>query len=389
MEGIPHFDPIEATVDGHLLTLFVSGADRLAALIGMIDRAERTLRLFFYIFGHDETSLSVRAALIRARQRGVKVWLLVDGFGTAERDDAVYQPLIDAGAVFARFHSRWGRKYLLRNHQKIVIADEARALIGGTNIVGHYFSDDPAGESWHDLLLSIEGPAVARLTTYFDGLRRWMLGRHQRIRGLIHILSRRSDGAGRLRWLFNGPFRRLSPLTRRIMRDIDAAEQLDMIQAYFSPNWGMLRRLARVVRRGGRFRLITAARSDNSTTVSAARHCYRRLLRHGAEILEYCPQMLHMKLIVADNIVYIGSANFDMRSLFINAEIMLRIEDDDFADRMRGFVTVHVPWSAAITRAEHRKRSSWFARARWLLSYFIVSSVDFTVTRTLTLRRRR
>ena len=85
------------------------------------------------------------------------------------------------------------------------------------------------------------------------------------------------------------------------------------------------RRLANVEKRGGDMRLISAARSDNFATVAAARHCYRRLLRNRIRIFEYQPQMLHVKLIVADNTVYIGSANFDMRSLYINGEVMVRI----------------------------------------------------------------
>lgn len=387
MAQIPYFGPIETSIDGHKFKLVVSGADRLALLIELIQGAQSSLRLFFYIFGDDEIAHRVRDALVAACGRGVKVWLLVDGFGCAERPDSVYQPLIDAGAEFARFYPRWGRRYLLRNHQKIVIADEAIAIVGGSNVVEHYFTDDPAGGSWHDLFLRIEGPAVARLTRYFDGLKRWMVSPRPRLQGLIHLLSRRSDRSGALRWLFNGPFRTISPLTRAIRDDIARAKRIDMIQAYFSPNWGTLRRLARVEQRGGEVRLITAARSDNTTTVSAARHCYRRLLRNRIEIYEYLPQMLHMKLIVADDAVYVGSANFDMRSLYINGEIMIRINDAAFANKMRAFVSGHLPYCDGITREEHKARSSWFARMRWLIAYFIVSSVDFTVTRTISLRR--
>jgi cardiolipin synthase A/B len=383
----PRYDPVEAVVDGHALRVTVTGADRLAALLDLINGAQASLRLFFYIFGDDETANIVRDALIAARQRGVKVWLLVDGFGCTDRPDSVYQPMIDEGVVFARFHSKFGRRYLLRNHQKIVVADEARALVGGSNIVGHYFADDPEGNSWHDLYVTVEGPAAARLARYFDGLRRWMLSDRPSLRGLVHILSRRSEQQGSLRWMFNGPFRRISPLTLAVKRELEAVAQLDMIQAYFAPNWGMLRRLRRIGRRGGQFRMVTAARSDNRTTISAARHCYRRLLTSGATLFEYSPQMLHMKLIVADDVVYLGSANFDMRSLFINAEIMLRVEDSAFASKIRALFEAHLPTSDEITRAEHRARSTPLARFRWLVSYFLVSTLDYTVTRRFTLRR--
>lgn len=388
MAQIPYFEPIDAEVDGHRLRLAIAGRDRLALLLETIEDAQSTLRLFFYIFGNDAAAERVRAALIAARARGVKVWLMVDGFGSATWPDDVFGPLIDAGVHFSRFNPRWGRRYLLRNHQKIVVADGVRALVGGSNVLDQYFTDDPAGNSWHDLTLRIEGPAAARLALYFDGLRRWMVSDHPSLRRLLHTLSRRSDKTGRLRWLFNGPFSRLSPLTRSLRQDIASAIRLDMIQAYFAPNWGMLRRLANVEKRGGNMRLISAARSDNLATVSAARHCYRRLLRNRIRIYEYRPQMLHMKLIVIDDAVYIGSANFDMRSLYLNGEVMIRIEDSGFANRLRGLVDAHVPYCDEISRNEHRARSTWLSRMRWLIAYFIVSTVDFTVTRTISLRRR-
>lgn len=388
MGQIPYFEPIEAEVDGHKLKVVISGRERLALLLALIDGARSTLRICFYIFGNDDVAARVRSALAAARSRGVRVWLLVDGFGSANWPDPVFQPLIDAGVVFSRFNPRWGRGYLLRNHQKMVIADNACAIIGGSNVLGHYYSDAPDGSSWHDLFLSIEGPAVVRLARFFDGLRRWTVSERPTLRMLLHIFSRRSDRSGPLRWLFNGPFSRLSPLTRTLRQDIAAASRLDMIQAYFSPNWGTLRRLANVEKRGGEMRLISAARSDNMTTIFAARHCYRRLLRNRIRIFEYVPQMLHMKLIIVDDAVYIGSANFDMRSLYINGENMIRVDDAGFADRMRGLVSAHIPHCTEITSAEHKARSTWFARLRWLLSYFIVSTVDFTATRSISLKRR-
>jgi cardiolipin synthase A/B len=386
MEGLPQFAPIEAEVEGHRLTLLTSGANRLAALLGMIDGARESLRLFFYIFSEDDVATQVRDALIAAVGRGVKVTLLVDGFGTPDHGGSFFQPLIASGAAFERFVPRWGRRYLLRNHQKIVVADKARAIIGGSNVSASYYADDPLGKSWHDLSLIIEGPATLRLSRYFDSLARWMKGDTGGFRRLIRLFQRRSEAKGVLRWLYNGPFRRMSPLTHAIRKDLDSATQVDLIQAYFAPNWGMLRKLARVSRRKGRLRIITAAHTDNRTTVAAARHCYRRLLRNGAEIAEYQPQMLHAKLIVADNAVYIGSANFDMRSLYINGEIMLRIENADFAERVRGLVAAHMPWCDPITGQEHRAHSTPFARLRWLVAYFLVSSVDFTITRRLNLR---
>ncbi len=388
MHALPHYPAFSSEVDGHCLTVSVSSKDRLNAILALIREAQKSLRLFFYIFGNDEVASQVKRALIEARARGVSVSLLIDGFGSSDCPDSAFAALIESGCTFGRFNSKWGRRYLLRNHQKIIVADGSRALVGGTNIASSYFNDGANGNGWHDLCVTVDGPAAARLEDYFDTLKAWALGKNRSMRGLVHILAGHSDKDGPIRWVLGGPFQRLSPMTRSIKSDIDAAKSLAMAQAYFAPNWGMLRRLGRVVAdRAGKVLLVTAARSDSGTTISAARHCYHRLLQRGVSVYEYLPQKLHMKLIIADDVVYLGSANFDMRSLFINTEIMLRVKDAAFAAKMRVLLDSHLPYSDEITPAVHGARATLLTRARWLLAYFLVSTVDFTVTRRINLRR--
>ena len=90
-------------------------------------------------------------------------------------------------------------------------------------------------------------------------------------------------------------------LARRIVSDIDRAKKLDMVAAYFSPSRAMLRRIGDVAARGGEAAVLTAAKSDNTATIAAARHTYTRLLRRGVEMYEFDQCRLHMKLIVVDD----------------------------------------------------------------------------------------
>ena len=90
-----------------------------------------------------------------------------------------------------------------------------------------------------------------------------------------------------------------------------------------------------------------------------------------------------MKLIIIDDVVYIGSANFDMRSLFVNVEVMLRIADAGFAEQMRGFVAELAGDCDVITPAVHKTRGTFLTRLRWTLSWFVVGLADYTVTRRL------
>ncbi len=371
------FEPV--TLDGHRLTVIVDGEARLAQLLALIDGARESLRLCYYILADDTVGLAVRESLIDACNRGVVVRLLIDGFGSSTLPESFLDPLREAGAQIDRFLPRMGRRYLLRNHQKILIADAKRALVGGANIAEDYYRDTH-GPAWHDLQLLIEGPRAADLATYCDALQAWMKSRKQGIRRLQGLIASGSNHTGALQWKLGGPFERLSPYARSLRTDLDNATEVDMIQAYFAPEFTYLRRLGRVARRGTA-RVMTAALSDNTTTIGAARHCYGLLLRRGAKIYEYTAAKLHMKLIVADDVVYIGSANYDTRSLFLNLEIMVRIEDAAFAGRMRDFCSTEMATGLEITSGWLKRVSGPFRRLRWFLAWFLFSTIDYTITR--------
>lgn len=368
------------TVDAHDLTVIIDGEARLSGVLKLIERARHSLRLCYYIFAEDAVGTLVRESLIDACNRGVTVSLLLDGFGASKLPDSFLEPLREAGASIDRFLPRMGRRYLLRNHQKMLIADEERVLIGGANIAEDYYRKDAEAGYWHDLSLIVEGPKAKELAIYFDALVNWTRSRKQGVRRLQALLAASSDHQGALRWTLGGPFERLSPLARALRSDLETASRVDMIQAYFAPEFSYLRRLGRVARRG-EAHIMTAALSDNTTTIGAARHCYGLLLRRGARIFEYQKSKLHMKLIVVDNAVYIGSANYDTRSIFLNLEIMLRIEEAGFADRMRAFCRAEMAESQPITQGWLKQVSGPFRRLRWFLAWFLFSTVDYTITR--------
>ena len=370
-------------VAGNRLRLLTEGPARLEALEELIDRATRSLRLLYYIFSTDTAGTRVRDALTRAAGRGVTVALIVDGFGSAVDDDFL-APLRAAGAEVCRFLPHWGRRYLLRNHQKLALADGesegARALIGGFNVEDDYFGT--GGDAWRDLGLLIEGPAARRITRYFDRLHAWTGRPDATIRALRRTLNGSSETQGEVRWLIGGPTRSLSPWARAVKREMHRAARLDILAAYFAPNPAMLRTIERVAKRGGEARVITAARSDNSGTVMAARHTYASLLKRGVRVFEYQAAKLHSKLFVIDDVVHIGSANFDIRSLYLNCELMLRIEDKAFADALRAHVAHEIADSREITHAAHRA-TRVIDRVRWTFAYFMVAIVDGNVSRRL------
>lgn len=371
-------------VDGNTLSLLTEGPARLDALIALIDGAEHSLKLLYYIYADDEAGARVQAALLAAAGRGVVTKLVIDGFGSdAAVRDKLFDQLERAGIGVCAFHPRWGRRYLLRNHQKMAIADDARAIVGGFNVASDYFDPDPE-KAWRDLGLEVDGPAARQLAGYFDALEAWTRRPRARMRELRRALRWWSDADGHVRWLLGGPIRRLSPWTTSLRADMRAAASLRMIAAYFAPNPAMLRRLDRIGQRGTAS-IITAAKSDNATTISAARFTYPGLLRKGVRIFEYFPSKLHTKLIVIDDVVYVGSANFDMRSLYLNLEVMLRIENRDFAAFATRYFEGECANSTEQRLAQYRGMRTWTAKARRALAYFVVAVLDFNVTRRLNL----
>ena len=372
-------------VDGNRLIVLPDGPDRLEAILNLVGTATTSLRLLYYMFAGDWSGRRVRDALLAARQRGVAVSILIDDFGSSANPDNFFASLRAAGATVCRFHPAWGRRYLLRNHQKMLLVDgegpDSRVLIGGFNIEDDYFQPSDEG-GWRDIGLIVNGPAAARLTPYYDALMAWALRKRARIRELRAIIERYSESSGPLQWQFGGPMRRVSPWAQSTARDLAQGCDVEVVAAYFAPPWSMLKRIARVGMKG-RARIITASKSDNTATIFAARFTYNQLMKRGVEIYEYQRTKLHSKLLVFDDEVHIGSSNFDIRSLYLNMEMMLRVSDAEFASLMRLYFEGELDDSLAITADAWRKRRTLLNRIKWALSFFLVTAVDYSVTRRL------
>lgn len=378
--------PIRAEVAGNLLEALETGEARLEALMALITGARRSIKMLMYMFNPDDVGVMVRDALVDAARRGVDVKVLIDGFGSAA-PPRFFAAIDDSGGEYCVFNPSYGRRYLLRNHQKLVVADEEVAIIGGANVDDTYMTDT-GPRHWRDLWLRIAGPEAAIASRYFDSLFRWSTRKDSKLRSLRRMVGHYSEWRGLLQWKFSGPLSMRNSWWRSIGRDIRRGSRLDMIFAYFAPPGTMLRRIGRLGRRG-RARIITAARSDNNATIAAARHSYSRLLRRHVEMYEYQPAKLHTKVAIVDDIVHIGSSNFDYRSFYLNLEIMLRVCDAGFASAMRAYFERELEGCKWITPALHKRRANPWRRLKWAISHFLVNVMDYTVTRRLNFRAER
>lgn len=373
--------PIEAEVEGNHLRLLPCGSDRGAAIIDLIDRAEESVRILIYMFDPDEEGTKIRDALAAAAARGVRVTTIIDDFGSKDAKDEFFEPINSAGGDHCMFHPRAGRRYFIRNHQKLAIADGRIALIGGANFNKDYLSDD-LDTCWRDLWLRIEGPAVDHAARYYDALDQFTKTGDSSTKRLRRIICDFSQSDGKLRWLFGGPRPPVSPMLAAITGDIGRADRLDLIAAYFSPSRALLKRIGAVASRG-EANVLTAGKSDNDATIAAARHTYRRLLKRKVGIYEWTKCKLHTKLLLLDDISYVGSSNFDFRSLYINLEMMLRIEDENFTNQLREFARAEMADSVHFTPAYYKRQAGWWNRLKWAISRWLTTTMDYTVSRRL------
>jgi cardiolipin synthase len=181
--------------------------------------------------------------------------------------------------------------------------------------------------------------------------------------------------------LLGGPGRGVNPIRSALNRDLATARNVQITQAYFLPTWRIRRSLTRIVRRGGSAELILAGKSDVALSQLAGRSVYRRLLKSGVKIHEYEPQILHAKLLILDDVVYVGSSNLDPRSLSINYELMIRFSNKQMAGEARELFADALRHSRRIDFETWRRACSFWTRLKQRWAYFVLVRVDPYVAR--------
>lgn len=369
-------------VPGLSLEFLPAGQHRLDALLDIIARAKSSLKIFYYMFQSDVSGTKVRDALLAASKRGVRVQIVLDRFGTDSKA-SFFQPIVENGGHFSFFNAHWGARYLIRNHQKIVIRDDEEAMTGGANVSDHYFAP-PGDNGWCDMGVRLSGSVIEQLVEWFSHMLDWSGDGSAHYTSIRKMVRDHDPGDGDVQMLVGGPTSAPSNWARRVKQDLGRARRVDLVMAYFSPPRSFRRLIRRIAERG-EVRIMTAGKSDNTTTIGASRALYGGLLKSGCKVLEFEACKLHAKLIVIDDIVYFGSANFDHRSIRLNLELMFRVRNADLAKRMRE----HIDWmergAREITQEWHDKRATLFAKLKWWSGWFLVSVLDYTVSRRLNL----
>jgi cardiolipin synthase len=353
-----------------------TGAEAYRRILPAIAAAKTSIRFEMYIFRADDAGESFRTALTQAAQRGLRVQLLLDGLGAGGLSSDYWAGLVAAGGEVHLFNPLSVRGFLFRNHRKMILLDDAVAFVGGFNVADEY-NGDGVTHGWRDLGWEVQRPdAVKQLAAAFDGMFRAYDLQHRLLQRMRRPLHRRTPYSVRGPVLLGGPRLMRHPFRTSLLRALKQAKNVQLISGYFVPNFRLRRALRAVARRGGNVEIILAGKSDVPIAQTAARALYGSLLRAGVKIHEYQPQILHAKMAVVDDVVYVGSANLDIRSFGINYELMVRVQDDQLAGEARAIFAADLAHSLEITRAEWRASRGWLTRLRGHWAVFFFTKID-------------
>lgn len=316
---------------GNRVHLHATGEEGYAALVELIEGASDDIRIATFILHPDEVGKDIIKRLGRRAAEGVDVRLLLDGVGSFSTGKNALAPLTSKGGRVAFFlpviHRPFRGRTNLRNHRKIAIADGQRVIAGGTNIASEYIGPTPEEGRWRDLSFLLEGPAVRH---YEDVFRMdWAFATGEMLEPRPesgHPVA--GDGEGAIVQVVpSGPDVPGDPLYDAILSAAFAAKRrLWFITPYFVPDDALAQALSLSAHRGIDLRILMPARS-NHLMADLVRGTYLRDIQEaGGKILLYTKGMVHAKIMLMDDdLAMVGSANIDMRSLYLNYETAMFI----------------------------------------------------------------
>jgi cardiolipin synthase A/B len=367
---------------GNRLMLLRNGEQYFPALVGAVDAAREEVFLETYIFADDETGSLVADALARAAARGVRVHLLIDGFGAREFAPRFRRLLTEAGVrvlVYRPNVSPWTlrRDRLRRMHRKLASVDAALAFVGGINVTDDV---DAAGTAppRYDFAVRVEGPLCADVRREAADLwQRVATAAQQPPAGPAPAAAPVHARGQRAALVVRDSVRHRRDIERAYLAMIDAArEEVVIANAYFFPGRRFRRALLRAARRGVRVVLLLQGRVEYVLQYYAARALYGTLIEGGVSIYEYRSSFLHAKVAVFDCChACVGSSNIDPFSLLLAREANVFVADAGFAVELRASLEDAMRnGSSALPRLQWERQPLWQRVLSWV-GYGIVRAL--------------
>ncbi len=382
-----HLPPLRAA---HQVQLLQGGQALFPEMVRLIARSVHEIRIETYIFHFDASGEQVAGALVQAAQRGVAVYLVMDGVGTpavpkewARRFDEAgvhWHIFLPLGSLGLLIPSRWRRL-----HRKLCVIDGQVAFCGGINVLDDWFDPNHGALSAprFDFAVRVNGPLVRsvhevmvqfwwRLQAVRDAKNVDLAASWRDLEEAVRLALQAEGGKGygagasasggtRAALLLRDNLRHRSRIERAYRKAIgEAHEEIIIANAYFQPGRKLRQALIHAAQRGVRVRLLLQGRYEYFMQYHAVRMVYGVLLRAGIEIYEYEPSFLHAKVAVIDRRwATVGSSNLEPLSLLLAREANVVVVDEHFARELRARL-VH-----AMEREGRRVDPAAYAHRPW------------------------
>lgn len=359
-------------LSGNEFQLLVDGEQCGEAFLAAIAQARTQILFEMYLIESGRFASLLIDALLQAAERGVKVYMLVDHFGSNGLSGEDRARLRHPGIQLVWYNPIRLLKRLTnfhRDHRKLIVIDQSVAFVGGFCITDKFWAARNPSEkrgnipnAWLDVAVRIEGPVIGQWQDLF--CQTWSRTAEKPLQLPALYTPIVGTMSGRVAWanghLHQGILREFLSRTRK------ATRQVWIATPYFVPSRRIRRTLLRAAKRGVDVRvLLPGPKTDHPGVRFAAWRYYKQLLHHGVRLYEYQPRFIHAKIILVDDWVSIGSCNLDHWNQRWNLEANQEVLDARFAQRVRGF------FEACFPESEEQDLRAWF-RPLWyrrLLAY--------------------
>ena len=347
-------------VPGNQVEPLVGGDEAYPDMLDSIDRASSSVALATYIFDNDRAGGRFVEALARAHERGVHVRVLIDGAGKRYSVPPITRTLRKRGiptSVFLESTMPWRNPYLnLRNHRKLLVVDGRTGYTGGLNIrEGCVLSLRPK-HPVQDIHFRFQGPVVRQLLDTF--VLDWAFTDGEVLRGERWQASIQATGATHARGVPDGPDEDFEAISQVLLGALSQAQRrVRICTPYFLPDATLIAALNTAAMRGVAVEIFVPAKCNLRFVQWAATAQADQMLQAGCRMYLTPPPFDHTKLMLVDEAwVFVGSANWDPRSLRLNFEFNVECYDERLSERLHEIIDGKLHAAAELTLAQLRQR---------------------------------